>query len=240
MTHFKNNLKKTAAITGLVLMTATPFASAANDQPLSKATQAKQGATVFSSILVGTAAGGPAGAFVGLLASAFIVDKIADADQLEQSQLDVAELEAQTASLRRELMAANEREQELETLAMNSLEFQVLFHTGQDTLSARGQSRIDSLAQFLTENPDVQVRLDGHADPRGTDEYNNVLSNYRAKNVADSLVSSGIEQNRIDSYAHGSSQSKAQQGNSEDYALERRVGIQVFKPQSSHSVVSVD
>lgn len=239
MTHLKNNLKKTAAITGLVVMTATPFVSAASDQPLSKATQAKQGATVFSSILVGTAAGGPAGAFVGLLASAFIVDKIADADQLEQSQLDVAELEAQTANLRRELMAANEREQELEALALNSLEFQVLFHTGQDTLTERGQSRVDSLAQFLTENPDVQVRLDGHADPRGSDEYNNVLSNYRAKNVAERLVQSGIDSGRINHYSHGSSQSNAKQGSSADYALERRVDIQVFK-EDTHSIVSVD
>ena len=246
MTHFKKSFKKrfkkTAAITGLVMIAAAPFASASDNKTLSKATQAKQGATVFSSILVGTAAGGPAGAFIGLLASSFFVDKIADADQLQQTTLDLATAEAQTAELRRELMAARSladtREQALQALALNSLDFQVLFHTGKDELTARGRERVASLAKRLSTQPQLQVRLDGHADPRGTDEYNNVLADYRSRSVADALLKSGIEPERIERYSHGSRQATASTGNAEQYAIERRVNIQVFTPQQSRHLVS--
>lgn len=236
-------LTKTAAITGLMVMTAAPSthastAMAPSEEKLSKATQAKQGATVISSVLVGTAAGGPAGAFIGLLASSFMVDTLADAERGEKASVSLAEAEAEKATLRRELMAARAQSDKLEQLALNSLEFQVLFHTGKDELSPRGEERIHSLAQLLQEYPQLQIRLDGHADPRGTDGYNQVLSQYRAHSVANNLIAAGISAKRIDSYAHGASQSTATIGSAEEYAQERRVGIQIFNPEQQQDVVA--
>jgi peptidoglycan-associated lipoprotein len=52
-------------------------------------------------------------------------------------------------------------------------------------------------AQWLKEHPDVQVKLDGNADPRGDIVYNLVLSHQRANTVRHKLVEMGIAEDRI-------------------------------------------
>lgn len=246
MKHDNNSLKTlmtATTITGMLMMATPTFASTlsndtanydvssidANYQP-SKKVQAQQGATVVSSILVGTAVGGPAGAFAGFIASYFLVDKITEADKGQLARVQLAASTERAEKLQSELLALEEREQEQMTLA--SLQLQLLFHTGKDTLNPRGQEKINTLAQHLLANPHLNIRLDGYADPRGTDEYNNVLSNYRAANVAESLMQAGVSAERISQYYHGSSQSTAATGSAEDYAFERRVAVQVFNSNS--------
>ncbi len=75
------------------------------------------------------------------------------------------------------------------------------------------------------DNPDVSIELTGHTDPRGNDDYNNVLSQYRAKAVKDKLMEIGVEDYRIDTHGEGENYSKAHKGDREAYALERRVDI---------------
>jgi outer membrane protein OmpA-like peptidoglycan-associated protein len=103
--------------------------------------------------------------------------------------------------------------------------FQILFATGSDTLNELDLQRLRAIAAHLERNPDLGVVLDGHADPRGTDEYNNVLSRERAKAVKDALEALGISAGRICYQGHGNRFTTASKGDEDAYRQERRVDI---------------
>lgn len=56
---------------------------------------------------------------------------------------------------------------------------------------------VNSDAQFLSAHPNMQLLIEGHCDERGSEDYNMVLGNSRAKSVRDALVQQGISANRI-------------------------------------------
>ncbi len=57
--------------------------------------------------------------------------------------------------------------------------------------------------QYLEFDPDAKLSLGGYTDERGTDEYNDALSELRAQSVKDFLVSQGIAAEKIDTSAYG-------------------------------------
>jgi len=209
-------MKKLAIATSIVLATtgATQVATAAEGK-----TQRKQEAVVLTSAIVGAAAAGPIGFVVGALGGGFMAGEIEKADQAEITELELAETTMQLAELRTQLAKADVKVGELSQLALDKLEFQVMFHTGADQLTDRGEARIIALAQFLKQHPGLSVRLSGHADPRGTDEYNNVLSDQRALTVQAALELAGIDSYRIERRAYGADRSQAIKGDYEAYAM---------------------
>lgn len=128
---------------------------------------------------------------------------------------------------------------ELEQDTLGRLELQVLFGTGEDQLSRVDRERLEGLSNYLLKNPKLRVKLDGHADRRGTDEYNNVLSRERALAVKAALVESGISDERIQIVAHGSSLSNAAAGDQNGYARDRRVVINLA-PTMNQSVTQAN
>jgi peptidoglycan-associated lipoprotein len=56
---------------------------------------------------------------------------------------------------------------------------------------------LDTNAQQLKENADLRMVIEGHADERGTDEYNRALAERRARAARDYLVSQGVQAERI-------------------------------------------
>ena len=108
------------------------------------------------------------------------------------------------------------------------MEFAVHFPAGDDHLPDGDNRQMDMLASYLTRDPELRVRLDGYADPCGSDEYNNVLSQFRTLAVASALYQRGISPERIDLYFHGAV-AAARPGDSDYYARERRVSIQVYQ-----------
>lgn len=59
------------------------------------------------------------------------------------------------------------------------------------------QAALDRKAAILQANPGVQIRIAGHADDRGSDEYNLALGNRRAASAKRYLVNKGIAEARI-------------------------------------------
>jgi peptidoglycan-associated lipoprotein len=57
--------------------------------------------------------------------------------------------------------------------------------------------------RWLTNNKDVQVTIEGHADPSGSHEGNMALGQKRAESVRDYLVSAGIEESRLEVISYG-------------------------------------
>lgn len=224
----------------LVLVTSIALASAGASEltfAVEGKTQRKQEAVVLTSALVGAAAGGPVGFVLGALGGGYMAGEIEKADEAEITELELAEKTMQLAQLRTELSRADAKVGELTELALDKLEFQVMFHTGADQLTARGNARVQALGQFLDKHPGLSVRLTGHTDPRGTDEYNNVLSDQRALTVQKALEGVGIEAYRIERRSFGSDKSVSINGDYEAYAMDRRVDIEIYNPLIASSLV---
>ena len=79
----------------------------------------------------------------------------------------------------------------------------VFFTEYMSTLSAEAQETLRRQAQWLQQYPSVMVQVEGHADERGTREYNIALSARRATAAREFLIAQGVQANRISSIAYG-------------------------------------
>lgn len=77
-------------------------------------------------------------------------------------------------------------------------------------------------ASLLNSNPEVTVRIEGHADERGTREYNIALGDRRANAVKETLVSYGIDRNRISVISYGKDQPICGETSESCYSQNRR------------------
>src|SRR5690606_8948963 len=70
-------------------------------------------------------------------------------------------------------------------------------------------------------------------DPRGSEDYNEVLSHYRAISVKEALSMAGVDDRRISVTAHGANRARTELDNADTYTSERRVDIETINPQPS-------
>jgi outer membrane protein OmpA-like peptidoglycan-associated protein len=93
---------------------------------------------------------------------------------------------------------------------------------------------LDEAAQTLKDNPDINVRISGHTDSIGTDDYNQRLSERRAQAVKQYLVSKGIASSRLSTEGRGEREPVAQntkggRDNPEGRAMNRRAELTVSR-----------
>ncbi|MET0427286.1 MAG: peptidoglycan-associated lipoprotein Pal [Microvirga sp.] len=79
----------------------------------------------------------------------------------------------------------------------------VFFETDQTDLNPTAVATLDKQAQWLARYPNYSVLVEGHADERGTREYNFSLSARRAQNVRDYLVSRGVSSGNLRTVSYG-------------------------------------
>jgi peptidoglycan-associated lipoprotein len=79
----------------------------------------------------------------------------------------------------------------------------VLFVVDTWTLTPEAQTVLAGQAQWLLANPEYSAIIEGHADERGTSEYNLGLGASRANSVQDYLVSQGVAANRLKTVSYG-------------------------------------
>jgi outer membrane protein OmpA-like peptidoglycan-associated protein len=212
-------------------------AAMADPAPLTM-TEAKQ-ATAFTSLgILGTVAAGPVGLLIGAVSGAYLGEQIKKADSLQALELAKAETEHNLHEVSRELAARDIQLAQLEQSTLENLQLQILFMTGSDTVTRSGKQQVHALASFLVKNPHLQIHLTGHTDPRGTDDYNDVLSYQRALSIQHALEQVGIEPQRIRVSAQGSAYSTATRGNLDSYAFDRRVDIEILTPQKDSIAMS--
>ena len=79
----------------------------------------------------------------------------------------------------------------------------VYFAEDKSTLAPEAQETLRRQAQWLQQYAGVTVQVEGHADERGTREYNIALSARRATAAREFLISNGVKAGRISSIAYG-------------------------------------
>ena len=79
----------------------------------------------------------------------------------------------------------------------------VFFATNESVLTTRARDTLRKQAAWLRKNSDVTIVVEGHADERGTREYNLALGERRANAAKDYLMTYGISSNRISVISYG-------------------------------------
>lgn len=98
----------------------------------------------------------------------------------------------------------------------------VHFDTDRYDLDAEDRSILQRQAAWLQQFPTVDVTVEGHADERGTREYNLALGSRRANTVRDYLVSLGVSPSRIRTVSFGKERPIAPGSDQRSWNLNRR------------------
>lgn len=147
--------------------------------------------------VIGTVVGGAAGALIGRQ-----MDK--QAEEIEQT------------------VPGAEVERVGEGIVVNFNE-KVLFGFDQATLNANSYTALDKLVTVLNKYNETDLKIYGHTDSKGTEAYNQNLSEQRASAVAGYLRSRGIGGTRLRTYGYGETAPKCSNETEEGRACNRRV-----------------
>ncbi len=98
----------------------------------------------------------------------------------------------------------------------------IYFEFDKSDLSAESQEILRGKAEYLKDNPDVLVIIEGHCDERGTNEYNLALGDRRASSAKAFLVNLGIAGSRLTSVSYGEERPADPGHDEEAWAKNRR------------------
>ena len=105
----------------------------------------------------------------------------------------------------------------------------VYFGTDQFSLDEPSKATLAAQARWIIANPSVRASIEGHADERGTREYNQALGERRANAARDYLVSQGVPTARLLITSWGKERPVATGSNEEAWAQNRRAATVVIR-----------
>lgn len=192
--------------------------------------------------IIGALLGGPPGAIAGAALGGYTGERTHEAGKVETLQANNAalsaerdrlasegeSLQADLAQTRRKLALEHEAAAEVASAAAlaHGLEFGVGFRTDSAEPPDLETDGLAALAALVNAVPELEVQLDGYADPRGSEEHNLRLSTERAEAIRRRLVELGVGADRIRVAGHGATTS-ADAADPDAWAFERRVSIRL-------------
>jgi outer membrane protein OmpA-like peptidoglycan-associated protein len=135
-----------------------------------------------------------------------------------------ARLDARDAQIKQLQDSLNARQTDRGTLVTFG---DVLFATNKADLKSNGLVNINKLAQFLQENPDRKVIVEGYTDSTGSESYNQSLSERRATSVQVALIKMGVDPARIVTQGYGKEYPVAENSSVSGRAMNRRVEVTI-------------
>ncbi|HSL50117.1 MAG TPA: OmpA family protein [Candidatus Deferrimicrobiaceae bacterium] len=100
-----------------------------------------------------------------------------------------------------------------------------LFDFDQSVIRSSETAKVDKLSQYMKDNPNIEIGIDGHADPRGSTQYNQPLSQQRVDAVKAALVSAGVPSAKIQTGAFGETRLKCSEVTEACWQRDRRVEV---------------
>lgn len=156
--------------------------------------------------IIGAAVGGAAGAIIG------------------------AQMDKQAEELEEDLPDADvERVGEGIQITFDSA---ILFDFDASALRPVARQNLASLAESLRKYPDTDVTIIGHTDARGSEEYNQALSERRARAAAGFLLEQGIAPERVHTFGMGETEPIATNDTEEGRQQNRRVEVAIYASES--------
>jgi outer membrane protein OmpA-like peptidoglycan-associated protein len=108
----------------------------------------------------------------------------------------------------------------------NSAAFKdILFDTDKSDIRSNEMSKIADIAAHVKKNAPMQVGIGGFADPRGTDQHNQGLSERRVNAIRDALVKAGVASDKIQISAFGEQKPLCKESTDACWQRDRRVDV---------------
>ena len=201
----------------LILATALALAACAPDDPNRRA---KVGAAVgaVAGAVIGNQARSDRGKIVGAVAGAAAGAAIGNYMDKQQQAL-----EEQLAAERQAHQIELERVRQ-DTIKLN-LSSEVSFDYNRASLKPSFYPALNKIASVIRQHDKTSVEVIGHTDSRGSEEYNQRLSERRAEAVANYLIGRGVDPSRITTSGRGESEPRATNSTEAGRQLNRRVEI---------------
>ncbi len=156
----------------------------------------------------------------------------AERNRMAQEQAE-AEREAREAEEQRVQAEAAERMKRQEEMVAQEKEAlqneqTVYFDFDSSSIKPEFQTLLDKHAEFLVQNPEQDVVIQGHTDSRGTPEYNIALGERRAQSVETYLQNAGVSSDQISVVSYGE-EKPAVMGSTEYAFAQNRRGVVVYQ-----------
>jgi outer membrane protein OmpA-like peptidoglycan-associated protein len=110
----------------------------------------------------------------------------------------------------------------------------ILFDFDKSDVRADEVGKIKEIVEFMKQNPTFEIGIEGYADPRGTDAYNQALSERRVNAIRNALVTGGASASGIRLGAHGEKNRNCNEDSEGCYQKNRRVEVFV-RPDASRA-----
>jgi len=104
----------------------------------------------------------------------------------------------------------------------------IFFDFDKTTLRPTSTAELDRLTKMLNDIPTLKIEISGHTDNIGSDQYNENLSEGRAKAVVDYLIDKGIDRERLTFAGYGESQPIETNDTEEGRQMNRRTEFEVL------------
>ncbi|MGH7568234.1 MAG: peptidoglycan-associated lipoprotein Pal [Gemmatimonadales bacterium] len=162
-------------------------------------------------------------------------DSIAAAERARQDSIAAAQAEAERRA--REEAERIARQREADSLAAiaraaddvrNMLAAMIHFDFDRANIRPDDAATLDQKVAILQANPDLRIRITGHCDERGSDEYNLALGNRRSTAAKQYLVSHGIDASRIETQSYGEERPIAAGSDEDAWAQNRRAEVEII------------
>ena len=106
----------------------------------------------------------------------------------------------------------------------------IFFETAKATIKEISFPTLDEVAETLKTNPQLLIiEIQGHADERGNDDYNLLLTEDRAASVKEYLVGKGVSADRLSSHGYGETRPLCKQHNPSCWSQNRRVEFVILR-----------
>jgi peptidoglycan-associated lipoprotein len=147
-----------------------------------------------------------------------------DIDENAANQSNQATVEQTTDTVEVATMTPEQQAEEQLRQKYEALRQEQIIYFGFDTATIQGQygELLRAHAEFLVKNPSVKVLIEGHADERGTPEYNIALGEHRGQAVEKYLQSLGVSESQISVVSYGEEKPMVKSRTEEAFAKNRR------------------
>lgn len=206
---------------GIVLMVSAALVSCASMQSnQGKGTAVGAGGGAAVGAILGQAIGRNTestliGAGIGAALGGLAGNQIGRYMDLQEQELRNAIADSESASIRREA-----------DILRATFKGEAYFDTDSDQLKPGAIPELRRISEILNTYPQTTIEVGGHTDVRGSEEYNQALSERRAEAVKTELIRNGVQPQRIRAVGYGESRPI-----SSDHALNRRVEILIVPIQ---------
>ena len=222
----------------LLIFSLLGMQSIANADDIQHISSTKESAGFSVGAIIGGLLAGPPGAIIGAAGGSWFGHRETESDktiaklekELNAKSIELAfqqnELAASKNKFEKEFQRVvhSKEIQSLEKLSQG-ISYVIYYKTDDDSIRRDVLAQVQQLIQLIKPYPQIQIVIEGHADLRGSEQYNLALSNKRINKVRSEFINAGIPAKRLHSYAYGEKQTQTKLGETEEYIFDRRVTI---------------